>query len=84
MPKEEDVEEEEAEEEEEEAPAPTLEELRPRLYRLVYNQPTVLLTMFEVLFDYLTDRGIMTEEDMDVIIKEALRRWRDEVGAYRV
>lgn len=83
MSKEEDVEEEELEEEEE-APTPILEELMPQLYRLVYNQPTVLLTMFEVLFDYLTDRGIMTEEDMDLIVKEALRRWRDEVGAYRV
>jgi len=78
---EEDVAEEEVEEEEEEK-APTFEELKPKLYRLVYNQPTVLLTIFEVLFDFLIDRGVMTKEERDMIIKEGLRRWRDEIGAY--
>lgn len=74
------VTEEEAEEEEEKAP--TFEELKPKLYRLVYNQPTVLLTIFEVLFDFLIDREVMTKEERDMIIKEGLRRWRDEIGAY--
>jgi len=73
------VDEEELDEEEE---ALTLEELKPRLYRLVYNQPTILLSILEVLFDFLTDREIMTREEADAIIKEGLRRWRDEVGTY--
>ena len=71
-----------AEEEVEEDKAPTFEELKPKLYRLVYNQPTVLLTIFEVLFDFLIDREVMTKEERDMIIKEGLRRWRDEIGAY--
>lgn len=74
------AEEEESIEEEEEVP--TFEELKPKLYRLVYNQPTVLLTIFEVLFDFLIDREVMTKEERDMIIKEGLRRWRDEIGAY--
>jgi len=69
--------EEELEEEEE---APTLEELKPRLYRLVYNQPTVLLSILEVTFDFLIDREIMTREEADAIVKEGLRRWSDEIG----
>lgn len=73
------VDEEELDEEEE---ALTLEELKPRLYRLVYNQPTILLSILEVLFDFLTDREIMTRKEADTIIKEGLRRWRDEVGTY--
>lgn len=68
--------EEELEEEEE---APTLEELKPKLYRLVYNQPTILLSILEVLFDFLIDREIMTREEMDAIIREGLRRW-SEIG----
>ncbi len=66
--------------EEEETPVPTLEELRPKLYQLVYNQPTILLSILEVLFDFLIDREIMTREEMDAIIKEGLRRW-SEIGA---
>ncbi len=73
MSKEEDV--------EEETPVPTLEEFKPQLYRLVYNQPTILLSILEVLFDFLIDREIMTREEADAIIKEGLRRWRDEIGA---
>jgi len=67
---------------EEEEKAPTFEDLKPKLYRLVYNQPTVLLTIFEVLFDFLIDREVMTKEERDMIIKEGLRRWRDEIGSY--
>jgi len=70
---EEDVAEEEIEEEE----APTLEDLRPQLNRLVYNHPTILLTILEVLFDFLIDRGVMTKEEMDAIIREGLRRWSE-------
>ena len=75
MSKEEDVAEEEAEEEE--TPGPTLEELKPQLNRLVYNHPTVLLTILEVLFDFLIDRGVMTKEEMDAIVREGLRRWSE-------
>lgn len=74
--------EEDTEEEVEEEEIPTLEELKPQLYRLVYNQPTILLSILEVLFDFLIDREIMTREEADAIIKEGLRRWRDEIGAY--
>jgi len=66
---------EEAEEEE----TLTLEELKPRLYRLVYNQPTILLSILEVVFEFLTDREIMTGEEADAIIREGLRRW-SEIG----
>lgn len=67
---------------EEEEETPTLEELKSRLYRLVYNQPTILLSILEVIFDFLIDREIMTREEADAIIKEGLRRWRDEIGTY--
>ena len=74
------AEEEDTEEEVEEEEAPTLEELKPQLYRLVYNQPTILLSILEVLFDFLIDREIMTKEEMDAITREGLRRWI-EIGA---
>lgn len=69
-------------EEEEAARTRAFEELKPRLYRLVYNQPTILLSILEVIFDFLIDREIITREEADAIIKEGLRRWRDEIGAY--
>ncbi len=72
---EEDVVEEEVEEEE--PPAPTLEELKPQLNRIIYNHPTILLYIFEVLFDFLIDRGAMTKEEMDAIVREGLRRWSE-------
>ena len=75
---EEEVPEEELEEEEDKAP--TFEELRPGLYRFVYNQPTVILSILEVLLDSLVGREIMTREEADAIIREGLRRWRDEIG----
>ena len=77
MSKEEDVAEEETEEEEEEAPALTLEELKPQLNRIIYNHPTILLSIFEVLFDFLIDRGVMTKEEMDAIVREGFRRWSE-------
>lgn len=74
-------EEEATEEELEEEEAPTLEDLRPRLYRFAYNQPTVILSILEVLLDSLIGKEIMTREEADAVIREGLRRWRDEVGA---
>lgn len=75
---EDDVEEEEVEEEEEEAPAPpTLEDLKPQLNRIIYNHPTILLYIFEVLFDFLIDGGVMTEEERDAIVREGFRRWSE-------
>ena len=74
MSKEEDVAEEEVEEE---APPATLEELRPQLNRLIYNHPTILLSILEVLFAFLIDRKVMTEEEMNAIVREGLRRWSE-------
>ncbi len=81
MLEEEDVAEEEAEEEE--TPTPTLEELKPQLNRLIYNHPTILLTILEVLFDFLIDRGVMTKEEMNAIVREGLRRW-SEFGTQQI
>lgn len=68
-----DIAEEEIEEEEE----VLLEDLQPQLYRLVYNHPTVILTMLLVLFDVLIERGIITKEEKDAIVKEGLKRWSE-------
>ena len=75
MTTEEDTIEEELEEEEEEAP--TFEDLKPRLYGFAYNQPTVMLSILEVAFDFLIDKGIMTREEMEAIMREGLRRWME-------
>jgi hypothetical protein len=58
----------------------SLEELKPKLYRMVYNNPTILLGMLEILFDLLEARGVMQPGEADTIITEGLRRWRDVVG----
>lgn len=70
------VDEEQAEEEEE----LRLEDFRPQLYRMVYNQPTVLLHMLETLFELLEARGVMRPGEAETLMREALRRWRDERG----
>ena len=70
--------EEQPEEEEEEELG--LEELKPKLYRMVYDNPTILLGMLEVLFDLLEAREVMQPGEADTIITEGLRRWRDVVG----
>ena len=57
-----------------------LEELKPKLYRMVYNNPTILLGMLEMLFDLLEARGVMRPGEADDIIAEGLRKWRDVVG----
>ena len=84
MAKEPDVAEEEQpeqpEEEEELSQELSLEELKPKLYRMVYNNPTILLGMLETLFDLLEARGVMRPGEADTIITEGLRRWRDVVG----
>ncbi len=69
--------EEEPVEEEEEV---LLEDLRPELFRMIYNQPTVLLSIFEVLCELLEARGVMRPGEKDTVIREGIRRWRDEVG----
>lgn len=77
------VDEEEQPEEEAEQPETeeiTLEELKPKLYRMVYDNPTILLGMLEMLFDLLEARGVMRPGEADTIITEGLRRWRDVVG----
>lgn len=56
----------------------TLEQLRPRLYRMVYNQPTILFHMLETLFELLEARGVMRPGEAEAVIREGLRRWRDE------
>jgi hypothetical protein len=58
----------------------SLEELKPKLYRMVYNNPTILLGMLEILFDLLEARGVMRPGEADAIMREGLRRWRDVVG----
>jgi len=65
------------EEEEESEKETSFEDLKPKLYRLVYNQPTVLLSMLEVFFDFLIDRKIMAQEEAEAIMKEGLRRWSE-------
>lgn len=74
------MEEEQPEEEEESEEELSLEELKPKLYRMVYNNPTILLGMLEVLFDLLEARGVMRPGEADTIMREGLRRWRDVVG----
>jgi hypothetical protein len=70
------AEEPEGEEEEE----PTLRNLRPSLYRMIYNQPGILLSMFETLFELLESRGVMRPGEAEMLIREGIRRWRDEIG----
>ncbi len=73
----------EEQEEEQEAPEEeelTFEELKPRIYRMVYNNPTILLGMLEVLFDLLEARGVMRPGEAEAIMREGLRRWRDSTG----
>lgn len=57
-----------------------LEDLRPQLYRMIYNQPTILFSIFEVLFELLEARGVMRPGEADTVIREGIRRWRDETG----
>lgn len=71
------VEEEQQEEEEEEEPR--LEDFRPQLYRMIYNQPTIVFHMLETLFELLESRDVMHPGEAEVLMREALRRWRDEV-----
>lgn len=73
------VEEEQAEGEEEEEPR--LEDLKPQLHRMIYNQPTILLYMLEILFELLESRGVMRPGEAETLMREALRRWRDERGS---
>lgn len=63
--------------EEEEIEELTLEDLRPKLYRLIYNQPTVLLFIIETLFELLGSRGVMRPDEAEEVIREGLKRWRD-------
>jgi len=65
------------EELEEEEETLTFEDLKSRLYGFVYNQPTVMLSILEVAFDFLIDKGIMTREEMEAIMREGLRRWME-------
>ena len=74
------VDEEEQPEQPEEEEEISLEELKPKLYRMVYDNPTILLGMLEVLFDLLEAREVMQPGEADTIITEGLRRWRDVVG----
>ena len=55
-------------------------DFKPRLIRMIYNQPTILYYLFEVLFELLEARGVMKEGDADAVIREAVKRWRDEGG----
>lgn len=57
-----------------------LEDLRPQLYRMIYNQPTILFSIFEVLCDLLESRGVMRPGEREEIIREGIRKWRDEVA----
>ncbi len=57
-----------------------LEDLRPQLYRMIYNQPTILFSIFEVLCDLLESRGVMRPGEREEIISEGIRKWRDEVA----
>ena len=57
-----------------------LDDLRPQLYRMIYNQPTILFSIFEVLCDLLESRGVMRPGEREAIIREGIRKWRDEVA----
>ncbi len=54
--------------------------LKARLYRMVYNQPTIVLSILETLFELLEARGIMKPGEAEQVIQEGLRRWRDQDG----
>jgi len=62
-------------EEEQEEEELSFEELKPRLYRMVYNQPTILLSILEVLFELLQGRGVMNTDEAELVIREGVRRW---------
>ncbi len=55
-------------------------DFKPRLLRMIYNQPTILYYIFEVLFEILETRELLSEEEAKALISEAMRRWRDEGG----
>ena len=55
-------------------------DFKPRLLIMIYNQPTILFYIFEVLFELLEARGIMNEEEAEALISEAMKRWRDGGG----
>ena len=55
-------------------------DFKPRLLIMIYNQPTILYYIFEVLFELLEARGIMNEEEAEALISEAVKRWRDGGG----
>ena len=57
-----------------------LDDLRPQLYRMIYNQPTILFSIFEVMCELLESRGVMRPGEREAIIREGIRRWRDEVA----
>lgn len=57
-----------------------LEDLRPQLYRMIYNQPTILFSIFEVLCELLESRGVMRPGEREALITEGIRRWRDDVA----
>lgn len=57
-----------------------IEDLKSHLLRMIYNQPTILFYVLEVLFELLEARGVMNEGEIKVLIIEALKRWRDEGG----
>lgn len=57
-----------------------IKDLKFHLLRMIYNQPTILFYVFEVLFELLEVRGVMNEEEAKALITEALKRWRDEGG----
>ena len=57
-----------------------LDDLRPQLYRMIYNQPTILFSIFEVLCDLLESRGVMRPGEREALIREGIRKWRDEVA----
>ncbi len=57
-----------------------IEDLKFHLLRMIYNQPTILFYVFEVLFELLEVREVMKEGEAKALITEALKRWRDEGG----
>ena len=57
--------------------------LKPRLLRMIYNQPTILYYILEVLFEILETRELLSEEESKAMISEAMKRWRDEGGEVR-
>ena len=56
------------------------EDLKYRLLRMIYNQPTILFYILEVLFELLEAREVMNEGEAKALISEAVKRWRDEGG----